>query len=263
MKRNILNKLLIAACVVGMWGCKAKKQLVSRPAAAPVTTAENSKVAKINAIRSRQVSYNTFSGKAKTKLNIDGKSNDVTLNIRIQHGQKIWVSITALIGIEVARAVITPDSIQVVNRLQSVYLKKPFSYIYTYASRQVNFNTVESLLVGNAIPELLNANASLEPTANGGLTIKGNLQGLLYSLMLGSDLKVNQTSLANQAANQSLQVSNSEFIQVTDRVMPSQIGIKSTVGRNNIQADLHYSRADFDQTLEYPFNIPDGYSPAH
>lgn len=263
MRGNILNKLLIAFCVISVLGCKAKKQLVSRPAAPPVATAANTNMAKITAIRSRQVSYNTFSGKAKTKLNIDGKTNDVTLNIRIQHGQKIWVSITALIGIEVARALITPDSILVVNRLQSVYLKKPFSYIYTYASRQVNFNTVESLLVGNAIPELLNPDADFQPGANGSLTIKGNLQGLLYSLMLGTDLKVNQTSLRNQSAGQSLQVNNSEFIQAGNRVIPSQISITSVVSRNNIQADLHYSRADFDQALEYPFNIPDGYSPAN
>ncbi|HTD42282.1 MAG TPA: hypothetical protein VK671_16745, partial [Mucilaginibacter sp.] len=83
MRRNTLNKLLIIYCVLTILGlgCKAKKQaiLVSKPA---VTTRDNS-ISKIDAIRSSQLSFNTFSGKAKTKLDINGSTNDVTLNIRI------------------------------------------------------------------------------------------------------------------------------------------------------------------------------------
>ena len=103
------------------------------------------------AIKAQQVVFDTFSGRASTKLDINGSSNDVTLNIRLKKDKQIWVSITALLGIEVARALITPDSIKVINKLQGLYLKKPFSFIYQYASRQVNYKTIESLLVGNVM----------------------------------------------------------------------------------------------------------------
>ena len=210
MRKNILNKLLFVFCIAAVFGCKAKKQLVVRKADSTITTkpAANPALAKIAAIKSKQVAFNTFSGRAKTKLTFDGKSNDVTLNIRIQHGKKIWVSITALLGIEVARALITPDSIQVINRIQGVYIKKPFSYVYTYANREVNYLTVESLLVGNAINELLNENSKIETAANGNTTISGSLQNLVYNLLIGSDFKVTRTSFANATARQSLQVTN-------------------------------------------------------
>jgi hypothetical protein len=251
--------------VAALFGCKAKKQLVVRKADSSVTVAPtvNPALAKIAAVKEKQVVFNTFSGRAKTKLSIDGKSNDVTLNIRIQHTKKIWVSITAILGVEVARALITPDSIQVVNRLQGVYLKKPFSYIYNYASRQVNYQTVESLLVGNPIPELLTADSKVTTGANGNTTLSGNLQNIIYSLLIGPDYKVTQTSLNNAAAGQSLQVSNSQFIQADNRVVPSQINIISTVKNKNIQAELQYNRTEFNQPLEYPFTIPDRFSPAN
>jgi hypothetical protein len=265
MRKNILNKLLVVCCVVAVVGCKAKKQVVTRtPVNNPVAVNPDAgKISKIQAIQSGQVSFNTFSGKAKTKLDINGKSNDVTLNIRIQHDHKIWVSITALLGIEVARAVITPDSIQVINRLQGVYLKKPFSYIYTYASRTVNYRTVESLLIGNAIPELLTPAATLQQGDNGSVTLKGDMQGLLYSLLVGADLKVTQTSLTNQSAGQALQVTNSQFIQSGGKVIPSQIHIASSVRDKTIQADLEYNKTEFNQPLEFPFSIPDRFSPAN
>ncbi|MBS7566056.1 DUF4292 domain-containing protein [Mucilaginibacter sp. Bleaf8] len=262
MRRNILSKLLVV-CLVVAAGCKTKKQVVARTPVNTTNNADAGKLSKIQAIQGKQVSFNTFSGKAKTKLNIDGKTNDVTLNIRIQHDQKIWVSITALLGVEVARALITPDSIMVINRLQGVYIKKPFSYIHTYAGQQVNYKTVESLLIGNVIPDLLTPAAIYQEGANGGVSVKGSLQGIVYSLLIGADLKVTQTSLANQSAAQSLQVTNSEFIQADGKVIPSQINIASAVKQKNIQADLHYNKAEFNQPLEFPFSIPDRFSPAN
>jgi hypothetical protein len=265
MRKNILNKLLIVFCVAAVFGCKAKKQLVVRKpdSAVAVKPTVNPMLAKLEAIRSKQVTFNTFSGRAKTKLNIDGKSNDVTLNIRIQHGKKIWVSITALLGIEVARALITPDSIMVINRLQSVYFKKPFSFIHTYAGKQANYQTVESLLVGNAIAELLNENSKVEKSATGNTTINGSLQTLVYNLLVGPDMKVTKTSFANQAARQSLQVTNSQFINADNKIIPSQINIVSVVQNKSLEAELQYNRTEFNQVLEYPFSIPERFEPAN
>ena len=268
MRRNILNNLLVCSIVLIAFGCKAKKALVTRKVdstavTAPVDNAAAAKAAKLEAIKSRQLTYNSFSGKAKTKLNINGNSNDVTLNVRIQHNQKIWVSVTALLGIEVARAMITPDSIMVINRLQGVYMKKPFSYIYTYASKQLNFQSVEALLVGNPIPQLLKPDGTLEPAANGSLTLKGNLETLLYMLLIGPDMKVTQTTLSNARAAQSLKVLNSEFIQADNRIVPSNISITSAIQNKNIQIDLNYGKVEFDQVLDYSFSIPSKYSPAN
>jgi len=256
-----LNKLLIVCicCSLAMFGCKAKKQTVVAPK--PVTTVPDKSLSKLDAIRSSQLSYNTFSGKAKTKLDINGSSNDVTLNIRIQNGKKIWVSVTAIAGIEVARALITPDSLQVINKLQGLYMQKPFSYIYSYTSQQINFDSLEALLVGNAIPQLLNDDAKLQ--ADSGRTIlSGNLQELAYKLILGADLKANHTELSDLVADQSLTADNSAFIAVANRVLPSQIDMLSVMPKKKVKMNLHYIKADFDQPLEYPFSIPSGYSPA-
>jgi hypothetical protein len=265
MRKNILNKVAIVCLLVIAIGsgCKSKKLVVvNRPAADSAAVKANDKSSTLATIRSKQVTFNTFSGKAKTKLDINGNSNDVTLNIRINRDQKIWISITAIAGIEVARALITPDSIQVVNRLQSVYLKKPFSYIHSYASKQVNFKTVQSLLVGNAIGELLNEDAQFTPQGTN-TVVNGNFQGLIYKLLLGADLKVTQTNLSSQAPRQSLQVANSVFIQSGSRVIPSQIDINSTAGNKKIQANLRYTKADFDLPQDYPFSIPKSYEPAN
>jgi hypothetical protein len=261
MKKNILNKLLIACCLLAMVSCKARKQLIVTRQADSAAKPLDNVSSKLDAIRAKQVSFNTFAGKAKTKLDINGNSNDVTLNIRIERDKKIWVSITAIFGVEAARALITPDSILLINRLQGVYLRKPFSYVYKYASNQVNYKTLESLLIGNAIPELLNEKAVFINT-DGNTMLSGNLQDLLYKLIVGADLKVTQTNLSNQNEGQSLQVVNNTFILATNRVMPSQIDIASVVKDKKIQVNLHYTKADYDVPQDYPFSIPASYEAA-
>lgn len=259
----MLNKLLAIVIILFVFGCKAKKQLVqvTRPVVADfaVVKTDNSKNEKLAAIQSRQINFNTFSGKARTHLEIDSKSYDVTMNIRIQKNKHIWVSITAIAGIEVARALITPDSIKIINKLQSVFLKKPFSYVYQYTGKQVNYKTVESLVVGNAVPEFISPDAN--QSVNGTNTIlAGILNELFYQTIFGVDLKVNNLKLSNQKAAQKLDVNNSSFIRADDRILPSVIGISSVSGQNSIKANLNYIRAEFDKAIDTPFNEPKNYT---
>ena len=260
MKRNILNKIAIVCLLVVAAGCKSKKLVVvNRPVKDSVAAVKVNDVAtRLAAVRSKQVTFNTFSGRAKTKLNVNGDENDVTFNVRIARDQKIWISITAILGVEAARAVITPDSIMVVNRLQGLYIREPFRFIHQFAGKLVNFKTVQSLLVGNAIGELLNDNSIFTPQGTN-TVVNGNLQDLIYRLLLGADLKVTQTTLTNQLAKQSLQVTNGAFIQANNRIVPSQIDINSTSGNKKIQASLRYNKVEFDLPLEYPFSIPKSY----
>ncbi|MGF7082322.1 DUF4292 domain-containing protein [Mucilaginibacter sp. UYCu711] len=280
MRKNILNKLLIVCCLLAMVSCKArKKAIATAPATTPSATIQSppetantvtipitppdlsTLKSQLALIKSRQVNFNTFSGRATTRLDVNGDDNNVTLNIRINKGKMIWVSITALLGLEVARAVITPDSIKVINKLQGLYLKKPFGFIYQYASRQVNYKTIEALLVGNAMPEVLTERSSITSDL-GNVTLSGNLDELVYSLMLGTNMRVTQFNLSNTTAAQALLVNNSVFIQASNRLVPSQIDILSTIQDKKIQANLRYTKVDFDQQLEYPFNIPERYTPA-
>ena len=262
MKKNILNKIGIALCLLVIVSCKARKPIVVTPPPVLTPTVAGKPVNPIDAIKAQQLNFNTFSAKASTSLDIDGNSNDVTLNIRINRDKKIWVSVTAILGIEVARALITPDSILLINKLQGLYVKKPFSFVHTYAGKQVNYKTLESLLVGNALPEILNDKNTDIQTSNGNTTLSGNLQNVVYKLLLGSDKRVVQLNLSNPAEAQTLQVTDKEFIQAGNKIVPSKIDIQSAIKNKKIQVNLHYTRVDFDQQLDYPFNIPERYKPA-
>ena len=268
MKKNISSKLVIILCLLTLFSCKVKKQLtVARKADTssvkaplnPPVNADSIRLAKLNAIKAKQTDFNTFSGKASAKLTIGGKEQGVTMNIRIKKDQEIWVSITAVLGLEVGRAVITPDSIKMLNRLESTYLKKPFSYVYQYTSSQVNYKMIESILIGNAINELLNTNADMKPD-NGDIVVNSTIKDLVCSLIVGPDLRVSKTTMTNPLAGQAIDVANAQFIQTGNQVIPSQITINSTEKEKSIKIDMRYTKTEFDQAVEFPFTIPSRFS---
>lgn len=265
MKRNTLNKIGIALCLLVIVSCKARKPIVVTPPPVVTPPVAGKTVNPIDVIKAQQLNFNTFSAKAGATLDIDNDKHDVTLNIRIARDRKIWVSVVKTVlflDVEAARALITPDSIILLNKIQGLYSKKPFSFVHTYGGKQFNYKTLESLLVGNALPEILNDKSTTLQTNNDNTTLSGNLQNVIYKLLLGPGKRVTQLNLSNPAEAQTLQVANREFTQSGNKIVPSQIDIQSAIKSKKIQVNLQYTRVDFDQQLEYPFSIPESYKPA-
>lgn len=275
MKRNISNKLTLLALLT-LFGCTAKKQLVT--VHKPDTTVKTTDTTKavntagvkpevvhltaqqLNEIQSKQVDFMTFSAKAKAKLNIDGAANDVTLNIRIQKGQKIWVSVTALLGLEGARVLVTPDSIKIINRLDATYLKKPFSYVNQYAGSQVNYQALEALILGNTWPGLVTDTSAVENNA-AGLALTGTLQDLVYKLIIGTDMRLTKTTMYSRGiVARDLEVDDNGAVQAADKILPAQINISATSIKAKINISLNYIKAEFNTNLDFPFTVPARYS---
>lgn len=87
--------------------------------------------------------------KAKMHYEAADQKQNFTVNFRIKKNEVIWASISGF-GLEVARAIITPDSVKAVDKFN----KKV--YLYTYKDLQklvnvdVDFATLQDIIIGNA-----------------------------------------------------------------------------------------------------------------
>lgn len=270
MKRNILNNSAALIVILLLLGsCKAKKQVVSTPEPpvpaanaaapenpAPATNNDNGKNEKLTAIKNTVAVFNTLSIKAKADLNIANKSNDVSMNIRIKNGEAIWVSVTALAGLEVARALITPDSVKVLNRLDNVYIQKPFSYIYEFTNDNITFKTLQSILIGNLIAEFVTDSTELEIRGTNA-QLQNTLGTMLYKVQTNEQNKVIQSDLSDESANQSLIVEYGEFLPLSQQQIPQSVMMKSAVKNKNISLSLKFSKVDIDVPVDLPFRVPE------
>lgn len=256
MKRNTLNSLFLIASIVLISACKSKKEIVVAPKAPLETEVDRTKAEMLAKISAKQLKFNTLALKAKASLDIAGKSNDVTMNFRIKDKEVIWVSITALGGMaEVARALITPDSVKIINRFQSQYVNQPFSYLYRYANKQLTFNTLQAILVGNASEDLLNAQSKLN-SQSGGTELSGRKGDLDYRLLFNTLLKVSESNLSDSRNGQSVKVNYTDYQKLNDSLFPSALEINTLSKGKTINIILQFTKIDGNVPLEFPFTVP-------
>jgi len=256
MKRNILNSLFFLAFALLISSCKSKKEIVIAPKAPLETEADRSKAEMLAKLSAKQLKFNTLSLKAKASLAIAGKSNDVTMNFRIKDKEVIWVSITALGGMaEVARALITPDSVKIINRFQSQYVSQPFSYLYKYANKQLTFNTLQAILVGNASEDLLTAQSKIIMQM-GTPEVKGKNGDLDYRFLFNTLFKVSETNFSDTRTGQAVKVNYTNYQKLNDSLFPSALEINTLSKGKNINIILQFTKIDGNVPLEFPFTVP-------
>lgn len=260
MKKNILSNLFILSAIFVVSSCKSKREVVVAPPAKEEIKVDNSKTQALTNLNNNQLKFNTISLKAKATLDIAGDANDVTMNIRIKDKETIWVSITALGGLaEVARALITPDSIKIQNKLKSEYLKKPFSYIYNFTNKQVNFNTLQAILTGNAPSDFLTEKSDLKQS-NGVWIVSGSKENLDYKLLFNTLLKVDETNLNDAKNSQALKVTYTNYQKLDDNLFPSALQINTLSGAKKINISLQFVKIDGNVPVTFPFNVPSRYT---
>jgi hypothetical protein len=212
----------------------------------------------ISELEENRILYSTFNGKAKTKLEVNNKTFNATLNLRIKHQEAIWISVTAFLGIEVARILITPDRIKILNRLQSEYIDKPFDYIYNFTSKELGFNEIEALLIGNTMDLAFNPQVEFYHTSLGYEAQSMNAD-LGFLMQFGKDFRLSQNRFTQESTNQNLTSNYNDFQIIMNQSIPKNIELIIKANKLDLNAVMDYNNINLNEELSLPFQIPSGF----
>lgn len=88
---------------------------------------------------------------AKSKLSFKSQTQDISnanLNLRVRKDSLIWISISKM-GIEAVRALITRDSVFIMDKLERRYAVYDFPALSRQFNFEMNFDLLQALIVGN------------------------------------------------------------------------------------------------------------------
>ncbi|MEL6275022.1 MAG: DUF4292 domain-containing protein, partial [Bacteroidota bacterium] len=128
-------------------GCKAK-QSAQGPAEDVVTFSAAEQV--MQQMIQNQVNTNWLDARASIKLDSRDFNVGGTAFIRLEKDKRLWVSVKKF-GFEAARALVTPDSFFILNRLQNEYTAEPLSYIAEKYKMPARFDLLQQVVLGNPI----------------------------------------------------------------------------------------------------------------
>ncbi|MBC7828032.1 MAG: DUF4292 domain-containing protein [Chitinophagaceae bacterium] len=211
-------------------------------------------------IQRNKISFNTFS--AKVKVNFegnDGKKSDFNAFLRLKKDSALWISINAALGIEAFRIMITRDSVKVLNKLEKIAQLRSLGYLQEVAKIPLSFTELQNLIVGNApyldsnIVSYKNEEASVSLVSLGDLfkhflTVSKNEFQLQHSKLDDVDkIRARTCDITYGDYETKNGVSFSTFRKIT------------VSEKAKLDIEMQFKQFDFNEQLNFPFNIPRNY----
>lgn len=247
------NRILILfISLVLLNSCGSKKKVVS-------PTAPEEKVSVVNSVTLNNIDYSTFSGKAKAKVKFEEDQHSVNISMRIKKDEQIWISVTAMLGIEVARVLITPNRIQIMNRLHGEYIDKPFDYIYKYTSEVLTFASLQDVLIANVSTDLLQSADVDVAKSDTDIKVMGKNEDLLFYYTLTQENKPQALQIVQAHTQESLKTQYLQYTDFSGYVFPKIYQIVFDSKNHPVEALLEYGQIQFNEVLEFPFSVPSRY----
>jgi len=228
----------------------------------PLKSNKDILIANLQPLLQRNIAFKTFSGKIKMRYDGPSVKVDFVTNIRMVKDSAIWINIMAsLFGIQaqVARVVVTQDSFKVINYRDGSVTLLPISKASTLVPAPIDYNILQNFILGNVLVN--NARITDVTDANGVWSINAEdtnyLQLIKYTQVDSSLLTSQLRTRANTGPQGIIQFS--DYILNAERKFSTRRFVSIQNVGEEYTLDMNFANEEFDQPIEMPFNIPDGY----
>ena len=134
-----MNNRVVIGCVsmaMLLWlgtSCSPKKQLVSSP-------------------WTHLSDYEWFTAKLQMDVSAPNlEMNDISGQLRMRRDSAIWISASAMMGMESLRALITEDSVILINRMDKTFLAEPLTEVASRFNWPATLQENQALLLGEPV----------------------------------------------------------------------------------------------------------------
>ena len=143
MTKRIFQIFGVVLIVVLLSSCSATKSIKKAHSIEGMTETEF-----VESVIENAGGWKALTAKMSLSLDLEGKGvTKVSGTLRIKKGEVIQMSIAPLLGIEVARAEISPNGILVIDRMNKRYVEVSFAEVKALAKADLDFHTLQALFL--------------------------------------------------------------------------------------------------------------------
>ena len=211
-------------------------------------------------VMSNHLTFETFSSRVRVDFEDNsGQKNSATANVRMASDSLIWISLTGPLGVEGYRALIKPDSVIIMNKLERSVTYASMAYLQQITSLPLQFRELQDLLIGNPVFFTQNIVSlsrngsniqilSIGPEFKNLVTVDSSTNAMLHS-------KLNDI---NELRNRTCDIRYADYQVVAGKNFPATRNMVITE-KSILNIALNFRQVTFDQPQDYPYNIPKSY----
>ncbi|HTD94796.1 MAG TPA: DUF4292 domain-containing protein [Chitinophagaceae bacterium] len=240
----------------------SRKDTLAVVAPVPDRSKEDSQVwihSALARLQASRIDFTTFSAKINVDYQgTDGKKYNVNANLRMYKDSAIWISITAIFGIEGLRAYITRDSVKIINKQDKIYTARSVAYLQEVTALPIDLHSLQDILIGN--PVFLDSN--IISYSQTGSTVSLVSLGKFFKnlLTLNADGRIDNSKLDD------VDITRSRTCNLSYGDYENKKGVEFSTKRritvaekSKLDIKLDFKSYDFNETLSFPFAVPKNY----
>ena len=211
-----------------------------------------------NRVSKNMPEFEYLSIKAKSSVVVKENSQNFTMILKMRKDSFIWASISGF-GFEAVRALITPDSVIVLDRIERKYYQESITYLNSLLGLEVSLSQLQNILIG--MPPIMDV-----PYRNNNHTeYHGHLKavdGYLQSILLiNSQFLISRSLTEHLATNDVLDMHYMNYNRIKGfGNIPDDVQAKvSSEGNEIVEINLHYTSVNTDKFDKLPISIPKNY----
>lgn len=262
--RNLKTLTILLLLGASLWSCKPKKligpvdaDLLKEPSLA------------LELIKNSELDYLWFSTRFSGNVVLDQKSQNISGQLRIKKDSAIFVSIAPVLGIEVARAIITPDSVKMINRLESNYYLGNISYLNQLLNTDIDFYMLQAILTGNDFShfqrsgfQVAEDRGRLRLSHASRKRISGSGSSFNNLLLMDPETgKLRSSHWTEIPGKRTLKMDYKRYEKISNQWVPAELEIVFSEAASSVNMVLSYSRTTLNQPQSMQFSIPARYTP--
>ena len=247
------SKFRYIIIIVLLYGCGPGKNLMST-------------VGEIPEMRTKQIlkkhikqyaKFNTLQCKLKVELFQNSKAQSNTVTLRMDRGKTIWINAF----LNMIRIKITPDRVQMYNKIDKTYFDGDFSLIKQLLGIDLDFSNLENLLLGDTFFKH-NSSSLSQVKDNSGYTLKPYKLDPTLNVLYRINpfyFKMKTQEISHLKEEIYLKVNYDDFQEINQQLIPSKMAITINEKQNNTFIKLNLKSVSLNQSIRFPFKLPKGY----
>jgi hypothetical protein len=202
--------------------------------------------------------FSTLYIKASAHYEDANNTQNVSAEIKIKKDEKILVSIRVL-GITMAKALITPTSVQYYDKLGNKYFEGDYAGLSKWLGTDLDFQKVQNLLIGKAIDDLHKGKyvVSIMEKLYKLQSNVGNSENSFY--FEADNFLIKRQEINQPTLDRTLQVVYPDFKKYDEAILPLALSINARQKENKTNINIEYKNSTFNEDLSFPYNVPEGY----
>ncbi len=273
LKSTLRFAVVLFLASATLYSCKTRKKITLNNGRC-LLDFKNSKTLTTN-LKANEFKFDRLNAKLSVDSEIDSASASFTVTLRMKKDSIIWMSISKL-GIEGARLLITKDSVKLLNRVKNNFFVGDFAYISKLLSTDLDFEMLQSLLVGNSV-EFYDEDEKIKPGVDNcqytlGTIRKNKLRKVMEKgkelkepaqsiYMIPETYKISRILFYEFSPDRSFDAVFSDY-ELKDSVQLFPMKMKYTImAQKSVKIDIAYNKIILNEEQTFPFKIPENYEP--